>query len=75
MTWHENGANVDGLIRSVVDFIIWKHIYTNLPNLVDDAHNVRLGLALDEVNPFGDLSIRHFTWSMVLLKLICHHGW
>ncbi len=75
MTWHKNGANVDGLIKSVAYSTTWKHISTTWPNFVDNPFNIRLGLALDEANPFGDLSIRHSTWSMVLLKLIYHHGW
>jgi hypothetical protein len=74
MTWHKNGANVDGLIKSVAYSTTWKHISTTWPNFVDNPFNIRLGLALDEANPFGDLSIRHSTWSMVLLKLIYHHG-
>jgi hypothetical protein len=29
---------------------------------------VRLGLALDGVNPYGDLSSCHFTWHVILLN-------
>jgi hypothetical protein len=75
MTWHKNGANVDGLIRSVAYSTTWKHISITWPNFVDNPYNVRLRLALDEVNLFGDLNIRHSTWFMVLFKLIYHHGW
>jgi hypothetical protein len=34
----------------------WKHINDKWPNFANDSRNVKLGLALDEVNPFGDLS-------------------
>jgi hypothetical protein len=33
-----------------------------------DPYNVRLGLALDGVNPYGDLSSCHFTWHVILLN-------
>lgn len=33
-----------------------------------DPHNVRLGLALDGVNPYRDLSSCHFTWHVILLN-------
>ncbi len=32
------------------------------------AWNIILGLTLDGVNPFGDLSSCHFTWSIILLN-------
>jgi hypothetical protein len=68
MTWHKYGASADGLIRSVIDFVTWKHISITWLEFVVDAHNVRLKLALDGVNPFGDLSTCHFTWLVVLLN-------
>lgn len=32
------------------------------------AHNIKLGLALDDVNPFKDLRSCHSTWFLVLLN-------
>jgi hypothetical protein len=52
----------------VANYITWKHISTTWPKLVANARNVRLGLALDGVNPFGDLCNCHSTWPMVLLN-------
>ncbi len=69
MTWHKDGASVDGLIRNVVDFVAWKHISTTWLELAIDAHNVRLRLALDGVNPFGDLNTCHSTWHCVFAQL------
>ncbi len=37
----------------------WKHINDKWLDFVVDSRNVRLGLALDGVNPFGDLSSCH----------------
>jgi len=52
----------------VTNFVIWKHISATWLEFVVDAHNVRLGLALDGVNPFEDFSTCHFTWLAVLLN-------
>jgi hypothetical protein len=38
------------------------------PEFANDIQNIKLGLALDGVNPFGDLSSCHSTWPMVLLN-------
>jgi hypothetical protein len=33
-----------------------------------EAQNIRLRLALDGMNPFGNLSFGHFTWPIILLN-------
>ncbi len=48
--------------------MIWKHIDEKWLEFVSDVCNIRLRLALDEVNPFGDLSSCHSTWPVVLLN-------
>jgi hypothetical protein len=40
--------------QNVPDSIGWKHINVKWPKFVNDAHNIKLGLALDDVNPFRD---------------------
>jgi hypothetical protein len=46
----------------------WKHINEKWTKFANDIRNVQLGLALDGVNPFGDLSSCHSTWLMTLLN-------
>jgi hypothetical protein len=48
----------------VADSLAWKHINEKS----NDACNIRLGLTLDGVNPFGDLSSCHSTWPVILLN-------
>ncbi len=50
----------------MLDFEAWKHIDGKWPNFANDTCNVRLGLALDGVNPFGDISSCYLTWLVVL---------
>jgi len=61
LTWHSIGVSLDGLIQNVIDSIAWKHINEKWPEFVIDTCNVKLGLALDGVNPFGDFvhAIQH----------------
>ncbi len=68
LTWHRDGTSLDGLIQSVANSMAWKHINEKWPKFANDAHNIRLGLALDGLNPFGDLSSRHSTWPATLLN-------
>jgi hypothetical protein len=46
----------------------WKHIDEKWLEFVNDVCNIKLKLALDEVNPFGDFNSCHSTWSVVLLN-------
>ncbi len=68
LTWHKDGYNINGLVQSVTNSFAWKHINEKWPCFVSDAHNIRLGLALDGVNPFSDLSSCHLTWPVILLN-------
>jgi hypothetical protein len=68
LIWHKHGANINDLIRSVPNLRSWKHINEKWPNFSIEAQNIILGLALNEVNPFGDLSSCLFTWLFFLLN-------
>jgi hypothetical protein len=46
----------------------WKDINEKWPEFANDVRNIRLGLALDGVNPFGNLSSCHSTWPVTLLN-------
>ncbi len=67
-TWHKNGVQSNGLIWNVLDFVAWKHINENWLEFAIDAYNIRLWLALDKVNPLGDLSSCHSSWLVILLN-------
>ncbi len=61
MVWQNVNKSNDGLICSVCDSKVWKHIDTNWPDFCQ-----RSSVALDEVNPHVDLSTNHFTWPILL---------
>jgi len=45
----------------VPNFIVWKPIIEKWLEFASDAQSIRLRLALDGVNPFGNLSFVHST--------------
>ena len=52
----------------MVDSKAWKHVDATHPNFVLEPRNVRLGLALDGMNPFADVSTRHSTWPVLTIN-------
>jgi len=57
----------DGLMRHPRDSEAWKTFDLLHPEFASDSRNVRLGLASDGFNPFGNMSTNHSIWPMVLI--------
>ncbi|GJV53955.1 hypothetical protein Tco_1449696 [Tanacetum coccineum] len=49
-----------------VDGRAWKNFDTKYPNFAKEPRNVRLGLATDGFNPFGNLSQSYSMWPVIL---------
>ncbi|GJW19327.1 Myb domain protein 62 [Tanacetum coccineum] len=49
------------------DIEAWKHLGRIDPLFVSDPHNIRLGLATDGFNPFGNLSSSYNTWPVFIV--------
>jgi len=58
---------LDGLLRHPTDSPQWKTIDSLYPEFVGDPRNLRLALASDEMNPFGNLSTSHSSWLVLLM--------
>ena len=56
----------DGKLRHPSDGKQWKHFNSKFLVFGDEARNVRFALSTDWMNPFGDLSSSHITWSVIL---------
>jgi hypothetical protein len=54
MTWHGQNKSIDGKVRHVPDSKAWAHIDRTWPKFGGEPRNVKLGLATDGVNPFGE---------------------
>ena len=58
---------IDGLLRHLTDSPQWKTIDRLYPYFGDERRNLRLGLASDGMNPFGNLSTNHSSWPILLM--------
>ncbi|KAK9076568.1 hypothetical protein SSX86_004902 [Deinandra increscens subsp. villosa] len=66
MIWHSTGRSEEGVMRHPVDGTSWKEFDIKYPNFSREARNVRLGLAADGFNPFGNMSLSYSMWPVLL---------
>ncbi|XP_003554943.1 uncharacterized protein [Glycine max] len=67
LTWHADGRIKDGLLRHPADSPQWKTIDQLYPEFSQDPRNLRVALASDGMNPFGNLSCNHSSWPVLLM--------
>nr|GEV24959.1 hypothetical protein [Tanacetum cinerariifolium] len=67
MTWHATGKCTEpSKMQHPVDGRAWKNFDIRYPNFTKEPRNVRLGLAADGFNLFGNLSQAYNMWPMIL---------
>jgi hypothetical protein len=59
---------MDGKVRHVPDSRAWEHIDVTFSNFDSEPRNVRLGLATDGINPFGEKNNTWSTWPILVLN-------
>ncbi|XP_071728182.1 uncharacterized protein [Rutidosis leptorrhynchoides] len=67
MRWHQGSRMKDGLLRHPADSPAWKTFDHQSREFAKEPRNVRLGLESDGFNPFGNMSVSHSTWPVVLI--------
>lgn len=67
MQWHAEGHTKEGLLRHPADSPTWKDLDCKFTEIGVDSPNIRLGLATDGFNPFGNMSVSHSTRPVVLI--------
>ena len=67
LRWHSSNHSEDGKMRSVVDSEQWHFIQGRYPNFATEARNIRMGLALDGVNPHSLQSTKHSVWPLMMV--------
>ncbi|XP_072075266.1 uncharacterized protein [Arachis hypogaea] len=67
MLWHKKGSNSYGFLRHPRDGEAWKAFDRRYTDFSGDPRNVRLALASDGFNPFGNLSSRYSIWPVILI--------
>ncbi|XP_042472249.1 uncharacterized protein LOC122054895 [Zingiber officinale] len=68
LIWHSNHKSQDHMMRHPVDSVAWDTINHKWPDFASNPRNLRLGLATDGFNPFGDLSSRYSCWPVILVN-------
>ncbi|GJV37353.1 uncharacterized protein Tco_1409830 [Tanacetum coccineum] len=68
MRWHkEKQVRDDNIARHPADTEAWKHLDKIDPPIACDPCNIRLGLAKDGFNPFGNLSNPYSIWPVFIV--------
>ena len=67
MRWHADERRDGGILRHSVDSDAWKEFDKKHVEYSLEPRNVRLGLATNEFNPFGNMNINYSTWSIILM--------
>ncbi|XP_075098879.1 uncharacterized protein LOC142175783 [Nicotiana tabacum] len=66
MRRHKEENIDDGVLRHPSDSIAWKSFDAQHPTFSSELRNVRLGLASDGFQPYGNMSSNHSIWPVVL---------
>ena len=67
LRWHADERIMDGLLRHPASSPQWKTVDRLYPKFAQDPRNLRLDLASDGMNPFGNLTTNHSSWSVLLM--------
>ncbi|WMV25908.1 hypothetical protein MTR67_019293 [Solanum verrucosum] len=69
MRWHkETYLDETNVLRHPVDSEAWKEFDKNHTWLAQEPRNIRLGLATDGFNPFGNMSTNYSMWPVILFS-------
>jgi Transposase family tnp2. len=66
MRWHTEEHQQDRMLRHPADGSQWRNIDRTFQDFGEDARNVRFGLSMDGMNPFGEMSSIHSTWPVTM---------
>jgi hypothetical protein len=69
LRWHDEGRTElkkDGKFRHPADGAQWGNINNHFPWFDKNVRSIRFAMSTDGVNPFGNQSSTHSTWSVVL---------
>ncbi|XP_075659141.1 uncharacterized protein LOC142629026 [Castanea sativa] len=67
MRWYIDKRVDDGIMRHLVDSEEWKEFDLQHPDFALEPRNVRLGLATDRFNPFGNMNNNYSMWPVILI--------
>jgi hypothetical protein len=68
MDYHACNISGDGVLRMPTDGSTFREIEGKWAYFKDEPHNVRLSLAADSVNPFGELRSIYLVWPIFVIN-------
>ncbi|XP_052209223.1 uncharacterized protein LOC127812741 [Diospyros lotus] len=69
MRWHkEKRKEESNILSHPANGEAWKHLDLLYPDFAQDSRNVRLALATDGFNPFGNMSTSYSMWPVILVQ-------
>lgn len=67
MKWHAEKRTNDCILRHPADALAWKAFDSQYPDFASNSRNVKVGLATDGFNSFGNMSTSYSTWPAMLV--------
>ena len=67
MRWYKDKRVDDEILRHPADNDEWKEFDAQHPEFALEPRNVRLGLAVDGFNPFGNMNNSYSLWPVILI--------
>jgi hypothetical protein len=68
MDFHAKNKSRDYVLRMPADGSTLKYIEEKWPIFKEEPRNVRISLAIDGVNPFGDLRSMYSVWPIFVIN-------
>jgi hypothetical protein len=68
MDYHARNRSEDNVLRIPADGSLYKNIKERWPIFKEEPHNVRISLAADGVNPFGELRSIYSAWLVFVIN-------
>ena len=67
LRWHADESKCGGMYSHPTDSTQWKKFDDEFPEFGKESRNIRLGLAIDGINLFGNMSMNHISWPVLLV--------
>ena len=68
MDFHEKNRSQDDVLQMPIDISALNYIEEKWPIFKEEPRNVRLSLAVDGVNPFGELRSTYSVWPVFVIN-------
>jgi hypothetical protein len=72
MDYHARNKGGYGVLRMHADGSAFREIEEKWANFKDEPHNVRISLAVDDVNPFIEISFIYSVWPIFVINNNIH---